>query len=350
MMGGVIFTGEGVAMSTGQIHVVVAMDFSDAIMAQLRTVSPRYHIERHFPNVPDGVWADTEVLYTVGRFPDPAQSPRLRWIQFHSAGIDHAIKQSIVQAEDVEVTTTNGIHAVQMAEFSMMMMMAFNYKLPLMLDLQHKADWPENPRKVFEPREMRGQTVGIVGYGAIGRELARQANALGMTVLASKRDVKHPAELDAYTEPGTGDPEGVIPARLYPSEALASMAAECDFLVVTTPLTTATRHLVSEAVLNGMKKTAVLVNVARGEVVDEAALISALAANKIAGAALDVFKDEPLPKTSPFWNLDNVIISPHVSGNSVRYHEKAAALFAENLQRYLEKRPLLNRVDRKQGY
>jgi phosphoglycerate dehydrogenase-like enzyme len=337
-------------MSNAPIRVIVAMDFSDEIMNQLRAVSPRLQIERHHPNVPESAWTETEVLYTVAHFPDPTQAPRLRWIQMHSAGIDHALKEPIMEAEDVDVTTTNGIHAVQIAEFSLMMMMAFNYKLLGMLDLQRKAEWPENPRKVFEPHELREQVLGIVGYGAIGRELARQANALGMTVLASKRDVKHPADHSIYTEPGTGDPDGVIPARFYPSEALASMAAECDFLVVATPLTNATRRLVSEAVLKAMKKTAVLINIARGDVVDEAALISALAAQKIGGAALDVFSEEPLPKTSPFWNLDNVIISPHVSGNSTRYHEKAAALFAENLTRYIENRPLLNRVDRKWGY
>jgi len=103
-------------------------------------------------------------------------------------------------------------------------------------------------------------------------------------------------------------------------------------------------------VLRAMKRTAILVNVARGAVVDEAALISALANGTIAGAALDVFEEEPLPPTSPLWNFDNVIISPHISGNSVRYHEKAAALFAENLERYLNKRPLLNRLERKRGY
>jgi phosphoglycerate dehydrogenase-like enzyme len=337
-------------MSSGQIKVVVAMDFSDEIMAQLRAVSPRYHLERHHPNVPENTWADAEIIYTTHRFPEPAQAPRLRWIQLHSAGVESALKQPIVQAEDVDVTNASGIHVVQMGEYCLMMLLAFNYRLSELLAYQAKAEWPEKSHLLFRPRDLRGQTLGIAGYGAIGRELARMANSLGMTVLASKNNIKHPADTDSYTEPGTGDREGSIPARLYPAEALASMAAECDFLVITTPLTDATRHMVNETVLNGMKKTAVLINVARGGVVDEAALISALAAKKIAGAALDVFHEEPLPKTSPLWNLDNVILTPHISGNNVRYHEKAAALFAENLQRYLEKRPLLNKVDRKRGY
>ena len=337
-------------MSNEPIKVIVAVDFSDEIMAQLRAVSPRYHFERHHPNVPESAWADVEVLYTIHRFPEPAQAPRLRWIQLHNAGVEKTLQQPIVQAEDVDVTNASGIHAVQMAEYSLMMMLAFAYQLPKLLQLQGKAEWPEKPHHIFLPRELRGQTLGIAGYGAIGRELARQANALGMTILATKNNVKHPADTDSYTEPGTGDPQGSIPARLYPSEALASMVSECDFVVITTPLTSATTNMVNETVLSAMKKTAVLINVARGGVVDEAALISALAAQKIAGAALDVFQEEPLPNTSPLWNLDNVILTPHIAGNSARYHEKAAALFAENLQRYLEKRPLLNRIDRKRGY
>jgi phosphoglycerate dehydrogenase-like enzyme len=337
--------------SSDTIRVIVAMNFSDEIMAQLRAVSPRYQIERHFPNVPDSALAEAEILYTGAYFPDPARASHLRWIQMHSAGIDHAAHQPIIQAEDVEVTTTSGIHATPIAEYCMMMMLAFAYKLPTMLRLQAKAEWPEKQRSVFSPRELRGQTLGIVGYGSIGRELARLADSFDMTVLAAKRDVMHP-ELpeDKYQESGIGDPTGQIPARLYPPEALASMAQECDFLVLIAPLTGDTSHLVNEAVLGAMKKTAVLINVARGNIVDEAALISALAAGRIAGAALDVFEEEPLPSTSPLWGMENVIISPHVAGNSSRYHEKAAALFAENLQRYIEKRPLLNKLERKRGF
>lgn len=333
------------------IRVVVAMNFSDEIMAELRAISPRYTIERHFPHVPDAALAEAEVLYTASYLPDPARVPRLRWIQMHTAGVDHILREPIIQAEDVEVTTASGIHATPLAEYCLMMMLAWAYKLPTMLRLQAQAAWPEKQHQLFAPRELRGLTLGIVGYGSIGRELARLADALGMTVLAAKRDVKNPAQpQDKYQEAGLGDPEGSIPDRLYPPEALASMASACDFLVLIAPLTGSTRHLVDETVLNAMKKSAVLINVARGSLVDEPALVSALAAGKIAGAALDVFEEEPLPSSSPLWNMENVLISPHVAGNSSRYHEKAAALFAENLQRYAENRPLLNRLERARGY
>jgi phosphoglycerate dehydrogenase-like enzyme len=337
-------------MSQELIHVVVAMDFSDEIMAKLRAISPRLQIERHFPNVPDSVWPQTEILYTQRNFPEPAQAPRLRWLQTHSAGLDTMIKQPIMKVEDVEVTSGSGIHAVQMAEYTFMMMLAFAYKLPTALQLQAKAEWPKEPHKIFAPYQLRGQTIGIAGYGSIGREVARLASAFGMTVLATKKNLKDTTDHDGYIEPGTGDPEGIIPSRLYPPEALASMVTLCDWLVVTAPLVEGAPPVVDETVLAAMKKNAVLINVARGAVIDEAALITALSSKKIAGAALDVFKEEPLPTTSPLWNLDNVILTPHIAGNTVKMHEKAAALFAENLQRYLENKPLLNRLNRKRGY
>lgn len=332
-----------------KIKVILALDFSDDIIDELRAVSPKLQFERYTSAVPDSAWADAEVLYTFSKLPDPALAPRLRWVQLHSAGVDHILDSPLTQAEDVEITSASGIHAVPMAEYSLGMMLAFEYKIPILLRRQARAQW-SGERGIFRPFGLRGQTLGIVGYGSIGRELARMAGALGMKVLATKHDVMRPSDEGGYAEPSTGDPEGTIPERLYPSEALTSMARECDFLVVTAPLTAKTRHMVNEAVFDAMKTTAVLVNVGRGAIIDEAALISALAAGKIAGAALDVTEEEPLPATSPLWNLDNVIISPHISGNSTRYDEKAATLFAENLKRYVEKRPLLNALDRKRGY
>ena len=331
------------------IRVVMAVDFSDEIMQQLRAISDRLQIERFFPDVPESAHAETEVLYTIRHFPDPSQAPHLRWIQLHYAGVERALKRPIVQAEDIEVTSASGIHATPIAEYCVAMMLAFMYKIPRMMQFKVKAEWPQNQYEIFHPHGLRGLTVGIAGYGSIGREVARIAHAMGMNVLATKRDLSRLQDGD-YMEPGTGDPTGDIPERLYPPEAIGSMARDCDFLVVAVPLTDSTHHLINETVLQQMKPSAVLINVARGDVVDEDALISTLAAEQIGGAALDVFAEEPLPPTSPLWNLDNVIISPHVSGNNTRYHEKAAALFTENLHRYLENRPLLNRINRQRGY
>ncbi len=330
-------------------RLVVALDISDDLMQRIRDAAPDYRVERHAAEVPDHVWADTEILYTISKYPTPEQAPHLRWIQLHFAGVEQVLKHPIIQAEDIELSSASGIHATPMAEYTIGMMLAFNLKIPLLLKNQASATWPENRHETFAPKPLRGQTIGIAGYGSIGREIARLAQSFGMTVLASKRDAKH-TEDTGYSEPGLGDPSGDIPERIYPAEALASMARECDFLVIVTPLTQSTRHSVNEEVLNAMKKTAVLINIGRGGVIDEKALISALAANKIAGAALDVFEEEPLPAGSPLWNLENVIISPHTSGNNADYDKKAITLFIENLKRYQEKKPLYNRVERERGY
>jgi len=332
------------------IRVTVNVDFSDEIMEKLDEVSDDLLIEQYFPDVPSEVMADTEILYTVDKFPDPTQTPKLRWVQLHYAGFDHVFDEPIAQAEDVEITSASGIHTVQMSEYCLAMMLAFHYQIPLMIQNKNKAEWPKGKFDIFNPYGLRGLTLGIIGYGSVGRELARIADAMGMIVLATKRNLKEPAESDEYLIPNTGDPEGDIPERLYPSEALKSMVQECDYVVATIPLTEQTRYLINSDVFDAMKKTAYFINVARGAVVDEEALISALASEEIAGAALDVFETEPLPPSSPLWNLDNVIISPHVSGNTIRYHELAVELFIENLRRYVSNQPLLNRLDRERGY
>jgi len=272
----------------------------------------------------------------------------LRWIQMNSAGMNHAFHHEIVQAEDIMVTSASGIHATNMAHYTIMMMLMFNYEMRRAFDMQAKAQW--QPFGSFAPLDMSEQTVGIVGYGSIGREVGRLCSEMGMTVLASKRDVKKITETDEYTEPGTGDPNGDIPERIYPSEAIKSMAKDCDYLILIVPLTDETRHMINESVFEVMKDTAILVNIARGGVVDEKALITALSSGQIGGAALDVFEEEPLPSTSPLWNLDNVIITPHISGFTKDYHKKASKVFKENLRRYLDNRPLLNQLNRNKGY
>ncbi len=340
--------------SSEPINVVVAIEMTDELIGAIRDVSPRLRVERYGGKVPDKAWANVEVLLTGGTFPTPEQVPHLRWIQLYSAGVDGMIDEPIARSPDIEVTSASGVHAVQMGEFALAMMMAFNFKLRRMIEAQAKSEWSRVGQlngmpDVYLPRELRGQTLGIHGYGSIGRELARQATALGMTVLATKHNLMLLAD-DGWREPNTGDPTGDIPVRLYPSEALASMARECDFLVILAPITTATHHSINETVLSAMKPTAVLVNLARGGLVDEQALIHALTNKKIGGAALDVFEQEPLPPESPLWKLPNVIISPHVAGASVNYHDKVVALFIDNLRRYLDQQPLMNRLRREQGY
>jgi phosphoglycerate dehydrogenase-like enzyme len=197
--------------------------------------------------------------------------------------------------------------------------------------------------------EVRGSTVGIVGYGSIGRQLARVLNSLGATVLANKRDAMHPEDYD-YIPAGLGDPGGDFVHRLYPAEALRGMVKECDFVVVTLPKTPDTQNIINSEVLAAFKPTAFLIDVSRGGIVDHTPLINALRDKKIAGAALDVYPEEPLAPESPLWKLPNVILTPHISGNTPKYDERAVEMFSTNLQRYLAGQPLYNRIDPKRGY
>src|SRR5690606_16008042 len=157
---------EDKAMGEEPIKEVVAMDFSDDIMEQLRAVSPRLHIERHFPKDPDSAWADAEIIYTVRDLPEPEQAPRLRWIQTHTSGVNHLLGRPIMQAEDVDVTTSSGIHAAPIAEYCIGMMLAFALRLPLFQRYHAKAEWPEGGST--DTQTLRVQTPGSVGYGRIG--------------------------------------------------------------------------------------------------------------------------------------------------------------------------------------
>jgi phosphoglycerate dehydrogenase-like enzyme len=200
------------------------------------------------------------------------------------------------------------------------------------------------------PTEIRGATLGVIGYGSIGREVARIArSAFGMTVLACKRDPA--ARTDpGYALPGTGDPEGTLPEAWFGPPELPRMLRRSDVVVLCAPLTAETHGLIDRAAIEAMKPTAFFVNVGRGASVDEAALAAVLRARRIAGAAIDVFAEEPPAAGHPFYELDNVIVSPHVSGFLPSYDDRCCDLFAENLRRYLGGAPLLNLVDRARGY
>ena len=340
--------------SAQSLRVLVTVPFSDDLLDTFRQVSDRIDLivqpAAQTRDVPDEAWAAAQVLYTESVVPEPEQAPQLRWIQAHTAGIDHLWDQPIIQTADVLLTTVSGIHAPVIAEYVFMMMLAFGHRLPVMLEHKARSAWPAGDRSAFLPGPLRGSTVGIVGYGSVGREIARVAHTFGMDVLAVKRDVRQPSETDSYTLPGHGDPDGVFFHRLYPPEALVSMVRESDFVVLAVPLTEATRGMVNAGVLAAMKPSAFLINVSRGGVVDDEALADALERGVFAGAASDVFESEPLPSDSPLWKLPNLIISPHVAGATADYNERTALVFVENLKRYLARKDLLNLVDRTRGY
>jgi phosphoglycerate dehydrogenase-like enzyme len=338
---------------TQPIHVLITVPFSEATVTVLQEVSQRLTItalKASKPeDIPPEIWEKVEILYTNRVLPTPEGAPRLRWIQFHWAGVEHVVNDPLLAKPEVIATSLSGASASQMAEFVVMMLLSLGHRLPDLFAAQKRLEWPRDRWERFTPLELRQSVVGIVGYGSIGRQVARLLQPFGATVLATKRDVRHPEDKE-YIPDGMGDPSGVLVHRLYPAEALGSMLKECDFVIITVPKTSATVGLISAEELAMFKPTAFLIDVSRGGIVDQDALIHALRERKIAGAALDVFPEEPLPPGNPLWKFANVIITPHISGNTLQYDQRAAELFAINLQRYLSGQTLYNKIEPERGY
>jgi len=337
------------------IQVLCTMRFSDDLLEQLRAVSPRLRIEQETCHSAEEVAAalrshpGIEILYAMHMPMDVlALAPGLRWIQLHSAGADHLGDHPIMEG-DVAITTASGIHAVPIAEYVMASILAHRWQVPLWTRCQRDHHWPSGRWGTYARPELRGSTIGILGYGSIGREVARLAQAFGMRVLALSRSGRRD-QGDGYQQEGVGDPEGKIPEEIYRTEEMGEILPQCDYVVVALPLTSATTHAIGEAELRAMKPTATLVNIARGAIVDEEALARALKEGWIGGAGLDVFEEEPLPAGSPLWDMEDALLSPHVAGFTPRYDERATALFAANLARYLEGEPLVNALNKVQGY
>ncbi len=340
-------------MSAKPIPILITIPLSEALVQQIQEVSPRLEIALHpagtEEEIPAEAWEQAEVLFTFRKLPELEQAPQLRWIQFLTAGIDKILDAPIMKKPELQATTLSGAAASQMAEYILTMFLALSRHLPAHFSNQVTTQWPDNKWERFSPQELRDSTVGIIGYGSIGRELTRLLQPFGVTVLATKRDLMQPAD-QGYIPEGLGDPSGDLARRLYPPQAIRSMLKECDFVVVTVPLTPDTLGLINAEVLAAMKPTAYLVDVSRGGVIDHGALISALQEGQIAGAGLDVFPEEPLPEDNPLWQLPNVIMTPHIAGFTTHYYARAVDLFCENLRRYIEGQPLFNLFDPVRGY
>jgi phosphoglycerate dehydrogenase-like enzyme len=256
--------------------------------------------------------------------------PKLRWIQVMGAGVDGDLTPQVVNG-DIVVTRTRGLHNLPVSEWVMLQLLAVTKRLPELVIAQHEGKW----RPLEIPVTIQGRTMGIVGYGEIGQTLAVRARAFGLRVVGTRRHSQPVAGVD----------------RLYPPEQLDQLLEESDYVVILTPLTPETRGLIGAAQLRHMKSEAWLINVARGEVVQEDALLQALREGWIAGAALDVFAQEPLPADSPLWKLPNVLITPHSGGvRHPNFSGEALNQFLDNLGRYARGEPLRNQVDKIAGY
>ena len=229
------------------------------------------------------------------------------------------------------------------------MLLAFGRQLPALSAGQKKAEWPKDRWERFKPRELRTSTVGIIGYGSIGRQIARLLREFGATVLATKNDAMHPID-SGYTPEGMGDPNGDLVHRLYPAQAVKSMVKDCDFVVVCVPLTDRTRGLINADVLAACKPTAYLIDISRGGIVDHAALIKALNEHKLAGAALDVFPKSRCQKKAHCGRCLTSSSRRTLQASARTMTNVPMGLFAENLSRYIADLPLYNVFDFKKGY
>jgi phosphoglycerate dehydrogenase-like enzyme len=267
-----------------------------------------------------------------------ARASRLRWLSSVAAGLDEIVTPALL-ARDVIVTNASGVHGPNIAEHVLAMMLMFTRGLPRLFRAQLGRRWERNLKSRSDgPGELTGKTLLIVGLGRIGEAIAARARPFGVRVVALKHD------------PSTRHDKGVAVDELLGMDALDAALGRADHVCLTVPLTPATRHQMDARRLARLGAGAYIYNVSRGAVIDEAALVAALRAGKLAGAGLDVFEEEPLPVSSPLWDLDNVILTPHVAGVTPLYYQRTAALFADNLDRFLAGRPLGNRYDPARGY
>jgi phosphoglycerate dehydrogenase-like enzyme len=271
-------------------------------------------------------WAGPTRLASVLR-----RAPALPWVHSRSAGLDRVLVPELVGGPAL-LTNGRGVFGPALAEFAIAALLFFAKDLRRLVEAQRASRW-----EAFDMQPLAGRTLGVVGYGDIGREVARRAHALGMRVVALRRR----PELSA------GDP---LADELLGEDRLLELMAHSDDVVVATPLTGRTRGLVGRDAIAAMKATAVLVNVGRGPVVDEPALVDALRAGSIRGAALDVFETEPLPQGHPLWTLPNVLVSPHCADHVPGWVEAATRAFLDELERYRRGEPLRNLVDKTRGY
>lgn len=263
-----------------------------------------------------------------------ARAPRLRWIHSASVGVERLLVPAAT-SRGLVFTNARGVFSRPVAEYVLMMVLAVSRRLPELLTLQAERTW-----QPLEGRELRDVTLGLVGFGSIGRAIAELAAPFGCRILAVRRGAV----------PRAGEPPMPEGVEVGGPDSLPDLLAAADFVVLALPLTADTERLVDAAALARMKRTAWLINVARGRLVDEPALLRALGAGAIGGAVLDTFAEEPLPPASPFYEQPNVIVTPLTSWSSTRVLDASIDLFCENLRRFAAGAPLVNAVDPGAGY
>ena len=335
------------------MKVIVGYQMMEPHVPRMAAGAPGFDIEYRAlqePGALDALRDDTVEVLIAPRAPnDLAKVPNLRWLQLASAGIDGQLADPPWR-RGLIVTNASGVYALSMGQYVLAELLHVYERLELRAGLQAARRWPEPAEEdQFTGVPLRDQTLLIVGYGGVGREVARLASAFGMRILAVKYD-PHIREDRSYRVPGTGDPDGSIPDRIVGLDGLDDVLPEANVVVLTLPLTDRSRGLIGARQLAAMRRDAWLINVGRGRLTDEAELERVLRAGGIGGAIIDVFGTEPLPADSPFWGLPNVIVTPHVSGGDSTSPHILADLFTQNLRRYAAGEPLINVVDAERQY
>ena len=277
--------------------------------------------------------AETEIIFG-SRIPLNVihRAPNLKWVHLMGAGADKLVNSELWKSP-VIITNSKGISATPLAEFVVCMMLMFVTRAPLCFEMKQKKQWTR-----FLRTDLYDKIVGIVGLGAIGQEVARLSKAMGMRVYAMRR-----SSISGEQVPNVD--------IMFSKEQLKQLVAEADFVVLTLPLTPETLGLIDEDLIRKMKSTAYIINIARGRIINEEALIRALQNNSIAGAGLEVFSTEPLPPENPLWDLPNVIFNPHCGGGNREDQQiRMTDLFCENLTRYLHGKNMINVIDKVKGY
>ena len=296
----------------------------------------------------DGPLDDVEVLLRGWLSTDAfdrllSRAPRLAWVHSASTGVERALTP-LARERGIVITNARGVFSRPIAEYVLMMILAVSRRLPQLLELQRERTW-----QPLEGVELRDVTIGIVGLGSIGRAVGALATAFGCRVIASRRRSEAGSDIGAPDGDEASLGELMLDRVLGPDQ-LPELLGESDFVVLAAPLTPETENMIDAKALAAMKPGAWLINVARGRLIDDRDLLRALQEGHIGGAVLDTFAEEPLPPSSPFYDLPNVIVTPHTSWSSGRVLDRSVGLFCDNLRRFASGEPLLNVVDPTAGY
>ena len=310
--------------------------FNDSHLEQIRAAAPEADIivVKDFDDITDKAHAkcaNVEIFFGSGIKAWLKSLPHLKWVQVSTAGVDWLLDDPDIADSDVAITNASGVHAIPISEHVLAIMLSFCRNMPAYFKDQMSRRWLRLPKY----RELAGSTIGVIGIGKIGERIAETAKNLGMKVLGLRRNPNR-------TSPCVD--------RMFGPDQLPEMLPACDWVVISAAATKETEGMIGAPEFNAMKKSAYIINISRGALIREDEMLKALREDRIAGAGLDVFEKEPLEESSPFWELPNVIITPHVAGGTPYYVDRLVDIFCNNIKRYYTGKPLINLIDRKLGY